>query len=470
MTTTTTTDMTLTASSKRRRIIIITGDEDVLKRIRISSTISEVEPTVVEFSDTTQDTSHVMVEMQALVKQKKSNLKTLTCVVCGGKALGYNFDAITCPSCKAFFRRNAYKDPTKLTCEGNQYCQISFASQRRCSSCRLTKCFNSGMRRDRLLTNEQRAAKRHQIEENRQVTLNSHDNRSVRSVSTLFVYNLQNRLLIVFMVKSPMITNLSSTRSTSSILSVPVTRTPLTVEEQQDIENIQRFYQKRIDLAADSGLPWNPAMCPTSMLQFINCGSVTVLRLLSFFKQIPDFVRLNVDDKMTLIKYNLIPISILNASLCYKSEAEQFIETDSDAPYDVKDIQKFHGIDLSLKIKKIISALSKIGQSDERIIQLSLVILLCMKGFSTMKSENEPILNDGMAVFRVQSYYTELLWKYLEMNRGSNEAIRIFNMLICQFVALQNINRELYNNLQDILSPTDVEHMLPIMKTLLLFS
>ncbi|CAF2536082.1 unnamed protein product [Rotaria sp. Silwood2] len=429
MTTTTTTDMTLTASSKRRRIIIITGDEDVLKRIRISSTISEVEPTVVEFSDTTQDTSHVMVEMQALVKQKKSNLKTLTCVVCGGKALGYNFDAITCPSCKAFFRRNAYKDP-----------------------------------------NEQRAAKRHQIEENRQVTLNSHDNRSVRSVSTLFVYNLQNRLLIVFMVKSPMITNLSSTRSTSSILSVPVTRTPLTVEEQQDIENIQRFYQKRIDLAADSGLPWNPAMCPTSMLQFINCGSVTVLRLLSFFKQIPDFVRLNVDDKMTLIKYNLIPISILNASLCYKSEAEQFIETDSDAPYDVKDIQKFHGIDLSLKIKKIISALSKIGQSDERIIQLSLVILLCMKGFSTMKSENEPILNDGMAVFRVQSYYTELLWKYLEMNRGSNEAIRIFNMLICQFVALQNINRELYNNLQDILSPTDVEHMLPIMKTLLLFS
>ncbi|CAF4838391.1 unnamed protein product, partial [Rotaria sp. Silwood2] len=152
MTTTTTTDMTLTTSSKRRRIIIITGDEDVLKRIRISSTISEVEPTVVEFGDTTQDTSHVMVEMQALVKQKKSNLKTLTCVVCGGKALGYNFDAITCPSCKAFFRRNAYKDPTKLTCEGNQYCQISFASQRRCSSCRLTKCFNSGMRRDRLLT------------------------------------------------------------------------------------------------------------------------------------------------------------------------------------------------------------------------------------------------------------------------------------------------------------------------------
>jgi len=31
------------------------------------------------------------------------------CGVCGDKALGYNFDAISCESCKAFFRRNAHK-------------------------------------------------------------------------------------------------------------------------------------------------------------------------------------------------------------------------------------------------------------------------------------------------------------------------------------------------------------------------
>jgi len=31
------------------------------------------------------------------------------CGVCGDKALGFNFDAISCESCKAFFRRNAPK-------------------------------------------------------------------------------------------------------------------------------------------------------------------------------------------------------------------------------------------------------------------------------------------------------------------------------------------------------------------------
>lgn len=37
------------------------------------------------------------------LKDKKS------CSVCGDRALGYNFNAVTCESCKAFFRRNAHK-------------------------------------------------------------------------------------------------------------------------------------------------------------------------------------------------------------------------------------------------------------------------------------------------------------------------------------------------------------------------
>lgn len=44
--------------------------------------------------------------------QLKSNKRKIQklCVVCGDKALGFNFDAVTCESCKAFFRRNALKD------------------------------------------------------------------------------------------------------------------------------------------------------------------------------------------------------------------------------------------------------------------------------------------------------------------------------------------------------------------------
>ena len=38
-----------------------------------------------------------------------SLLPNLVCGVCGAPAHGYNFDQITCESCKAFFRRNALR-------------------------------------------------------------------------------------------------------------------------------------------------------------------------------------------------------------------------------------------------------------------------------------------------------------------------------------------------------------------------
>jgi len=45
------------------------------------------------------------------VKGITANKEDKICGVCGDKALGFNFDAISCESCKAFFRRNAPKGP-----------------------------------------------------------------------------------------------------------------------------------------------------------------------------------------------------------------------------------------------------------------------------------------------------------------------------------------------------------------------
>ena len=46
-------------------------------------------------------------------KKKTKSKDEKTCRVCGDRALGCNFDAISCESCKAFFRRNALKEKVK---------------------------------------------------------------------------------------------------------------------------------------------------------------------------------------------------------------------------------------------------------------------------------------------------------------------------------------------------------------------
>uniref|UniRef100_A0A182IV40 Uncharacterized protein n=1 Tax=Anopheles atroparvus TaxID=41427 RepID=A0A182IV40_ANOAO len=88
------------------------------------------------------------------------------CSVCGDKALGYNFNAVTCESCKAFFRRNALS--TKgFTCPFNEKCEITVVTRRFCQKCRLEKCFQIGMKKEYIMSEEDKVLKRKKIEQNR---------------------------------------------------------------------------------------------------------------------------------------------------------------------------------------------------------------------------------------------------------------------------------------------------------------
>ncbi|KAI6205444.1 hypothetical protein M3Y94_00792600 [Aphelenchoides besseyi] len=77
-----------------------------------------------------------------------------TCRVCGDQATGYNFNVVSCESCKAYFRRNANRQK-EFKCPYNDNCEITPVSRRFCQKCRLKKCFQVGMRREWILNEEQ---------------------------------------------------------------------------------------------------------------------------------------------------------------------------------------------------------------------------------------------------------------------------------------------------------------------------
>ncbi|XP_011499161.1 PREDICTED: nuclear hormone receptor HR96 [Ceratosolen solmsi marchali] len=88
------------------------------------------------------------------------------CGVCGDRALGYNFNAVSCESCKAFFRRNALKNKD-FRCPFSENCNITPVTRRFCQKCRLDKCFRIGMRKEYIMSEEDKVLKRQKIEQNR---------------------------------------------------------------------------------------------------------------------------------------------------------------------------------------------------------------------------------------------------------------------------------------------------------------
>ncbi|XP_039102376.1 nuclear receptor subfamily 1 group I member 3 isoform X2 [Hyaena hyaena] len=81
------------------------------------------------------------------------------CAVCGDRATGYHFHALTCEGCKGFFRRTATKS-TVLTCPFAGSCEVSKAQRRHCPACRLQKCLDAGMKKDMILSAEALALRR----------------------------------------------------------------------------------------------------------------------------------------------------------------------------------------------------------------------------------------------------------------------------------------------------------------------
>ncbi|XP_077434479.1 nuclear receptor subfamily 1, group H, member 5 isoform X1 [Vanacampus margaritifer] len=81
------------------------------------------------------------------------------CVVCGDKASGYHYNALTCEGCKGFFRRSVTKKAV-YHCKRGGACEMDMYMRRKCQDCRLRKCRAVGMLAECLLTEVQCQSKR----------------------------------------------------------------------------------------------------------------------------------------------------------------------------------------------------------------------------------------------------------------------------------------------------------------------
>nr|AQQ79920.1 ecdysone receptor isoform A [Conopomorpha sinensis] len=81
------------------------------------------------------------------------------CLVCGDRASGYHYNALTCEGCKGFFRRSVTKNAVYI-CKFGHACEMDMYMRRKCQECRLKKCLAVGMRPECVVPETQCAIKR----------------------------------------------------------------------------------------------------------------------------------------------------------------------------------------------------------------------------------------------------------------------------------------------------------------------
>ncbi|KAL7828851.1 hypothetical protein SRHO_G00324850 [Serrasalmus rhombeus] len=111
------------------------------------------------------------------------------CVVCGDRASGYHYNALTCEGCKGFFRRSVTKKAV-YRCKSGGGCEMDMYMRRKCQDCRLRKCRAVGMLAECLLTEVQCQSKRlrkgakHRGDSLSQLTTEDEENSESRNVSS----------------------------------------------------------------------------------------------------------------------------------------------------------------------------------------------------------------------------------------------------------------------------------------------
>uniref|UniRef100_A0A1C7D015 Uncharacterized protein n=1 Tax=Biomphalaria glabrata TaxID=6526 RepID=A0A1C7D015_BIOGL len=349
----------------------------------------------------------------------RKNKEDKYCGVCGDRALGYNFDAISCESCKAFFRRNAPKGLEYFKCPYEEKCKMDVSNRRFCKRCRLRKCFEIGMRKEYILTDEEKMRKRQRIEENRKF----------RDVDRSKMQSM----------------DISSSAA-------PRLR-PLEPEEESAINEIVSAYRQSLEICVESEVSRHHP----SMIELVNIAEISVRRVIDMSKKIKSFKALSQADQISLLKGGSIELLIIRSVITFDVDKMQFLD-----PYDKEkyamttdQLKMGQGSGLFDEHMRFVKSLAIDLQADETVLILLLMIALY--------SPDRPQITDKHYVAEEQERYALLLLRYLESKHPPHVIRWMYPKLLMKLVDIRNLNEEH----SQVLLKINPEGIQPLMKEVL---
>ncbi|CAF1175641.1 unnamed protein product [Rotaria magnacalcarata] len=413
------------------------------------------------------------------VKISKKSMD-LICTICGDRAIGFNYDALSCASCKAFFRRNAHQSREKLRClTGQDQCSVTYEMRRKCQRCRLDRCFAMGMRKDFILSEQEKQRRRKRLEENRSISskpllisessnLLSLTNLSPKSESFSETFDEIDRLLMDMDNDDDDDHNVTPDENMKSNATERAPSTMFSLQDRITIQNIGSSFISSFQTEDIRCSSFDVSDRASALISWSRVANEIALRFISFFRQIDEFESLHADDRFILIKYNLLPLFPIVR--CYKYRPINGPCSDAENEKNEKRCRFFMLCDESNVVRdmfvNLVLSLVEITEQDPTLLSLILSILIFSQGLSM--NENEPPLKDSIAVNRAQFYYTKLLWHYWLDKYGEIETHKRFAQLLKIILRIQSAakkSREFFRF--QFMTSNTVDKVEPLMQSVL---
>ncbi|KGL81810.1 Bile acid receptor, partial [Tinamus guttatus] len=315
------------------------------------------------------------------------------CVVCGDKASGYHYNALTCEGCKGFFRRSITKNAV-YRCKNGGHCEMDMYMRRKCQECRLKKCKAVGMLAECLLTEVQCKSKR--------LRKNFKQKSSFLCNIKLEDEGLNSK-------------HVSSTTRPGKITE----KMELTPGEHQLLDHIVAAHQKyTIPLEETKKFLQETASPEESFLRLSETAVVHVQVLVDFTKRLPGFASLASEDQVALLKGSTVEAMFLRSAQIYNQKISECPSTSDSIT------------------EEFITALFYFYRSmgELKVTETEYALLLA----ATVFFSDRPLLRDKRHVEELQEPLLDILYKYSKIHHPEDP--QHFARLIGRLTELRTLN------------------------------
>ncbi|CAF0719310.1 unnamed protein product [Adineta steineri] len=338
------------------------------------------------------------------VNEKEDSFRSDICLVCGDTARIINYGALSCLSCRTFFRRNGFRPDGLRPCIFNKCCEINMQTRHTCTACRLEKCFTIGMSSDLIRKEDTKKLK----------CTSSMKQSSTTDQSTSQQVTTAPQLVTSNILHSDQSSHIDSQRTLLS-----------NILHSHDI-----FSTMSQMLLTVNNLPTLSVETHSNVINPIEIINQMFISMQSFISSSPDFRVLTVSEQTSLFERNLPGVVAFYSTLFFRHTGILRIPEYFNAFITI------YGSDIMLSLRHTIEQLDP----DPTLVKIILIILafssncLIVNTNKTMKRDS--LLDGTFRLLGSQNVYVELLWKYLISKYGYDESVLRFARLIQIFLCI----------------------------------